>query len=329
MRSKCRTNNGISYSTYHEMDYGTCQGSCLGPLLFLVFINDLSLNNENGISLLFADDTTLLHSHHDLETLKELVTNDLQRLMDWFKANKLTINLSKTEVVLFSPKDKHQEITLNIGTYTLTSIPHVRFLGIWLDSKLQWRKHISTLLIKLKQNINILKQCNKFLNKCTKKQIYHAHLVSHIIYGLLFWGNSIDVTTYNKLQKILDKGFTLCTGLQPTARNLKAECWFTLKQLTQIETLKLGYKLEHGLLPANVHNLLWTDSKNKSLQKTHRYDTRSRNLPSLPKALCKNYHQNFQMHCIKEYMTVPVETRTINTLPRFVRKINKVLIYGN
>ena len=256
MRTKCRTNNGISYSTYHEMDYGTPQGSCLGPLLFLIFINDLSLNNDNGISLLFADDTTLLHSHQDLETLKELVEKDLHRLMDWFRANKLTLNLSKTEVILFSPKDSLQKITLNIGTYTLTSIPHVRFLGIWLDSKLQWRKHITTLLIKLKQNINILKQCNKFLNKYTKKQIYHAHLLSHITYGLLFWGNSIDEATYNKLQKILDKSLTICTGLQPNTRNFKIENWLTLKQLTQIETLKMGYKLEHDLLPTNVHNII-------------------------------------------------------------------------
>ena len=138
MRIKCKTNKfGTTYSTYHEMDYGTLQGSCLGPLLFLVFINDLPLNNDNGISLLFADDTTLLHSHHDIETLKRLVEKDVHKLMDWFRANKLTLNLSKTEVILFNSKDSSQKITLNIGTCTLTTTQYVRFLGIWLDSKLQ------------------------------------------------------------------------------------------------------------------------------------------------------------------------------------------------
>ena len=174
-----------------------------------------------------------------------------------------------------------------------------------------------------------MKQCNKFLNKYTKKQIYHAHILSHVTYGLLFWGNSIDEASHNKLQKILDKRFTLCTGLQPNTSNFKTEKWLTLKQLIQLEILKLGYKLDHELLPRNINNLLWTDSKNKSLKKTHHYNTRSRNLPSLPKALCKTYHQNFQLHCIKEYMTVPVETREINTLPNFVRKIKKLLIERN
>ena len=165
MRSKCMTTNGTTYSTYHKMEYGTPQGSCLGPLLFLVFINDLPLNIDNGISLLFADDTTLLHSHHDIEKLKKIVENDVHKLMDWFRANKLTLNLSKTEVILFHSKNKPQKIALQIGSYTLTNTDCVRFLGIWLDSKLQWRKHVTTLLIKLKQNINILKQCNKFLKQ--------------------------------------------------------------------------------------------------------------------------------------------------------------------
>ena len=329
MRIKCMTANGTTYSTYHDMDYGTPQGSCLGPLLFLVFINDLPHNIDNGISLLFADDTTLLHSHHDIETLKRIVENDVYKLMDWFRANKLTLNLSKTEVILFSSKNSTHQITLKIGTYILTNTEYVRFLGIWLDSKLQWRKHIITLLIKLKQNINMLKQCNKFLKKSTKKQIYHAHILSHVTYGLLFWGNSIDEATHNKVQKILDRSFSLCTGLDPNTTNFKTENWLTLKQLIQLETLKLGYKLDHGLLPRNIHQLLWTDSKNMSLRKTHHYDTRSRNLPSLPKALCKTYHKNFQLHCIREYMLAPVETRETNTLSNFVRKIKKLLIEKN
>ena len=84
-----------TYSSYQEFLYGTPQGSCLGPLLFLVFINDLHNAVEHGLSLLFADDTTLLHSHKNLRYLKWTVEEDLSKLMDWFRANKLTLNLDK------------------------------------------------------------------------------------------------------------------------------------------------------------------------------------------------------------------------------------------
>ena len=229
LRVKSRTSTGTTYSAFYDVDYGTLQGSCLGPLLFLIFINDLPINNQNGTSILFADDTTLLHSHCDINILKCIVEEDLNRLMDWFMANKLTLNLSKIEIVLFSPQNKQQELSFQIGTHTLSTTGCVRFLGMWLDSKLQWRKHISTLLIKLKQNTNILKCCNKFLDKYTKKQIYHAHIISHVSYGLLFCGNTIDAATHKKIQRVLDYCFTLCTGLQPSVVNLKAEKDIDLK----------------------------------------------------------------------------------------------------
>ena len=197
---------------------------------------------------------------------------------------------------------------------------------MWLDNKLQWRKHITTLFIKLKQNINILKLSNKFLDKFTKKQIYHAHILSHVTYGILFWGSSLDDTSHNKIQRILDKCFTLCTGLEPTPANLKSEKILTLKDLMLLEILKLGYKLDHNLLPRNLHHLLWNDSKDISLKKTHQYNTRHKNLRSLPKAMCKSYRRYFQLQCIRNYMTVPVETRESRTLLSFVREIKKSLI---
>ena len=155
----------FTYSTYQQVSYGTPQGSCLGPLLFLVFINDLHNVVEHGMSLLFADDTTLLHSHKNLRYLKWSVEDDLTRLMDWFKANKLTLNLDKTVCLLFSNQSKFQEVTLEIRTYKLQSSDIVKFLGVWIDNKLNWNKHINTLIAKLKQNLQLLKMSNRFVTK--------------------------------------------------------------------------------------------------------------------------------------------------------------------
>ena len=118
------------YSEQHEITYGTPQGSCLGPLLFLVFINDLPNTVIHGLSLLFTDDTTLLHSHSNLKYLKWTAEDDLNRLMDWFRANKLTLNLDKTVCVLFSKTQSQKELKLNIGNHEIESSDNVKLLGM-------------------------------------------------------------------------------------------------------------------------------------------------------------------------------------------------------
>ena len=266
MRVKILSSNGtLEYSTYHPLTYGTPQGSCLGPLLFLIFINDLHYSVTHGISLLFADDTTLLHSHKDLRYLKWTVEEDLNSLMDWFKSNKLTLNLDKTVCVLFNNKPKTKELTLDIGTYRLHSSETVKFLGVWIDNKMTWTKHVSTLIVKLKQNMHLLKLSNKFLNKDTKKLIYYAHIFSHLTYGILIWGNMINQCTKTKIQKILNNSFKIITGLAPTPNNFKKEKMLRPQDLIQLENRKLGHRLDKNLLPLNLHNLLWTDRKNKTL----------------------------------------------------------------
>ena len=216
MRSKCIANDNTSYSSYYDMDYGTPQGSCLGPLLFLVFINDIHTSITFSSIILFADDTTILHSHRNLRFLKWCIEEDLKNLMDWFKANQLTMNLDKTEFVLFSKnKSQTEKIELDLDGIRLQNSTHIKFLGLWIDNKLTWKKHLGVLLIKLKQNTNLLKLGNKFLTKATKKQIYYAHLYSHIVYGLVIWGNMLDQTSLNKIQACMNKCFTLITHKIP------------------------------------------------------------------------------------------------------------------
>ena len=106
LRAKCNTTyeEKPQYSSYFPIEYGAPQGSCLGPLLFLIFANDLYHVLQHTSCILFADDTTIYHSHKNLRHLKWIIEKHLKQLMDWFKANKLTLNLNKTECMLFSPK---------------------------------------------------------------------------------------------------------------------------------------------------------------------------------------------------------------------------------
>ena len=307
----------------YDLEYGTPQGSCLGPLLFLIFINDLPLSLIHGSSLLFADDTTLLHSHRNFRYLKLTVEDDMLRLLDWFRANQLTLNLDKTVCLLFSNQKDPEVITINIGNSTLTSSDYVKFLGVWIDRHLNWNKHTSLLLMKLKQNTHLLSTCKKFLQKSTLKLIYYAHLYSHLTYGIVVWGNMVCRSTLNKIQKTIDNCFMLITGQKPSESGYSKEKMMTIFNLIDLENKKLGFQLDKGSLPSNLSKLLWTDSKNKPLHRTHNYNTRHSKLSNLPMATKSKYHHGFQVESIKAYHTLPLETRLIPTLPSFVSKLKR------
>ena len=105
MRVKCISDCGLPcYSEWEPLEYGTPQGSVLGPLIFLIFNNDLHLHLSYSNCILFADDTTIYSSHKNLQHLTWCIREDLMTLCDWFKANKLTLNLDKSVAMIFSNK---------------------------------------------------------------------------------------------------------------------------------------------------------------------------------------------------------------------------------
>ena len=228
--------------------------------------------------------------------------------------------------MLFNSKAKAIKLSLNIGDYLLQTSETVKFLGVWINEKLAWTKYTSLLTIKLKQNMHLLRINNKFLTKDTKKLIYYAHILSHLNYGLLVWGNMIRHDTLTKLQKTMNKCFKLITGKEATPMSFKDERMSRLKDLIELENKKLGYQLDNHLLPSKLHNLLWTDSKNKSLQKTHQYNTRDKHLPNLPKVSTTHYHKGFQYQSIKDYEATPIAIRQSSTLDSFVKRLKKALL---
>ena len=136
----------------------------------------------------------------------------------------------------------------------------------------------------------------------------------------------INQCTTSKIQKILNTCFSLITGLAPTPENFKKEKMLRLQDLIQLENCKLGYQLDKNLLPSKLHTLLWTDSKNNSLQKTHQYNTREKHLPKLPKVTSATYQRGFQFQSIKDYEAISVEIRNSKNLNSFIRKLKLHLL---
>ena len=187
LKSKVNTNDGIMYSKPYDIEYGNPQGSCLGPLLFLLFTNDLHLHLLYSNCILFADDTTIFYSGKSIRYIEWCIQEDLKILQDWFQANKLTLNLNKAVVMIFGTKIP-KNYKIEIDNHTLPVVTATKFLGTWIDSELNWKVHYDKLVVKLLQNMHMLRLCKNQFNIFTKRNIYFAHIYSHLSYGLHYVG---------------------------------------------------------------------------------------------------------------------------------------------
>ena len=171
MRTKCTiaSTGKIEYSNYKQVTYGTPQGSCLGPLIFILFTNDLYHQLHHCKSLLFADDTTIYKSHRNLQYLSWCIEDDMNRLMKWFKANKLTLNLTKTVCILFQKPGCSKKIQIRMENIIIHNTSKTKFLGMWLDENLKWNTHIQKLTLKLTRNTNLLRYNQNLMPTNTKK----------------------------------------------------------------------------------------------------------------------------------------------------------------
>ena len=127
----------ITVSDEHSVKFGVPQGGCLGPLLFLLYCNDLPLNLTLCSCILFVDDTTIYRSHKNLTYLRWCLQEDLSVIADWFKANKLMLNISKSVCILFDEKGHKIDFNLNINETELQTVEYTKFLGVWIDRKLK------------------------------------------------------------------------------------------------------------------------------------------------------------------------------------------------
>ena len=165
---------------------------CLGPLLFLLYINDLP-NCSKFQSWLFADDAVLVMSDKSLEKLEQKMNIEAAKLHDWLLANKLTIHYTdKTTYMLINYKknQKLQDFKFHIGTNQIKQCSEYKYLGVIIDNKLNWKSQIEALSKKIAGVVGVLYKTRRNLDRRTLRIVYNSLVESHIRYGILGWGTA-------------------------------------------------------------------------------------------------------------------------------------------
>ena len=182
-----------SNSEIETVSCGVPQGSILGPLLFILYVNDLSKVSNKFVSILFADDTTILFEGDNINSIITLLNYELGKLIIWLNANKFSINVSKTHYMVFHRARRklvHKDIILN--NYIL-QVHFTKILGIIIDDKLKWANHISYIKNQMGKGMSILLKARKVLKINVLLQFYHFFVYPYLIYCSEVWGNTSDI----------------------------------------------------------------------------------------------------------------------------------------
>ena len=327
MRVKCKTvMSNSELSQVYKTDFGTPQGSCLSPLLFIFFCNDLNLHLTYLSCIQFADDTTLYGANMSMRLLQCEVEHDLKTISDWFKANKLTLNANKTICLVFSRKGNTKlDINLKQGDFKIPCCSQTKFLGVWLDKNLDWNKHIDVLLGKLKQNVGLLRKSKNLLDKPALRSLYYAHIQSHLSYSLSVWGSMINKNQIQKLQKIQNTCIRILEPNLTVSVSLKKHSIPKIDQLVNLELIKLAYKLTSQLLPKKLAKCITSDARGKSLEKSHKYMTRNKSIPNLPTTKLNAYNKSFLVKSISLYSTIPNKISCCQDLNLFTKLLKQFM----
>ena len=332
--------NGES-SKLQFINCGVPQGSVLGPLLFLLYINDLP-NISNILQFyLFADDTNIYYEADTLDNLELTINRELKKLHTWLIVNRLSLNIDKTNFVVFHPFNKPltQKITLKIQKKAISEKDHVKYLGILIDSTLSWRNHIDNLATKVSKSIGLLYKIRNFVDIKIIKTLYYSLVYPHLIYGIEVWG-SADETHLNRLlilQKKIVRLICFSDIRQPDYSFLPSDPLFFKLEIHKIQDIfklnisKFIFKCLKRCTPVNFHS--WyhlTSSINK-------YNTRSKfvNIENLvetrtlfvPTARTSNYGLKLlKVLGPRVWNSLPPLLRINESLYTFIQKLKNILL---
>ena len=258
--------NGFD-SSLEDIKCGVPQGSTLGPLLFLLYINDFRLCLTETSAGHFADDTFIIYNSKKLKTIETVINYELKQVIRWLRLNKLSLNAGKTEIIFFhSPFNRINldNVYINFNGIRLNPVDFVKYLGMFIDKHLNWNIHIREISKKLSQANGILSKLryNSPIKVCM--QVYYAIFYSNLIYGCNAWG----LTSEENIRsiEILQRKCVRILTFAPFNSHISNQTFIDLKilkvrEIIKFFQLKLVYDFHCTTLPTDLMHLFKLSSE--------------------------------------------------------------------
>ena len=270
-----RVNFNNTLSSPAEISCGVPQGSILGPLLFLLYINDLPLSSKIPHFILFADDTNILFSNPDPIILESLINTELKEISNWFKLNKLSLNIKKTNYMIF--KNKHSNkptinIDIKIDNTPIQQVETTKFLGLLIDSNLSWTSHTQHVCKIVSKYNGIIRKVRPFLPPYSLKTLYNSLILPYLSYGAMIWAdpNNSKLNSLFLLQKRVIRSCTNSLWLDHTDPLFLSLSTLKVLDIYKLQLASFMFQFHNNLLPADLLNEDFFYSETPS----HQYYTR-------------------------------------------------------
>ena len=302
--------------------YGVPQGSILGPLLFIIYIDDIVKQIDHCTVHLYADDTILYFSDKDINRIECLLNADLKRVHKWMCLNKLSLNVSKTESILIGNRtmlSKHNSLNVQISGKDIQSKKTVKYLGVLIDQELKWNAHIDNMCTRISKLVNFLGRLRVFLNENSLKLIYRSIILPLFDYAdILYDSSSLKYT--EQLQKLQNRAGRIILRINPykhLSNHVTHQIlnWESLKSRRLKHTLSMVFRSLNGISAPYMQRLFNFVSR--------QYSLRSDGNLSLPKPRTEYCRRMFSYRGASHFNDLPRVVRCSITHKAFKKAVDQ------
>jgi hypothetical protein len=265
-------------SNYLLIKCGVPQGSILGPLLFILYINDIMYISKSLVPIIFADDTNIFLKGKNVHDIIQRLNSDMGYIFSWLNTNKLSLNTEKTHFMIFKSRNRQLGAMspLLINGKEISQVVSTKFLGVILDSKLSWEGHIKHIKSKVARGIGILCKARKSLDKTTLVTLYYSMVYPHITYCIEAWGRAVQ-THFSSLFKLQKKILRIITSSAHRTESNPLFSQLKILKLSQLYIFAIAifmFKLDKGFMP-NVFDCMFSkqyERSRRTVRNSHKYD---------------------------------------------------------